>query len=409
MACASPCSDRSTSRAGYETPAGNSKIHDDAIKQRIWTLQNASHRDLREVTSHALSVAHGLRQNSSAAIRAIQAEVSQLSPHPAAELLMHWLVLISVPDSDESRGHVQNALAALPQSHFSIYHFDSSGLADVRFASWHAAPWYYNSRQIVHRGFKRGSGCTIEALMTTVAWMLGLGREHGFTHLWKVDSDLDFTLFNEAAFRALVTHRAPIICQPAILRATARSRGSDRFSLNAQLLGSTAFVGRYRLLATAMGGWELKRQKPRCAHPPDDVESTCPLIEARVLPALYAALRGLHPRSEMAWGAVMNMVALRLAGVSPNHSAIKNRGLAQGLDGTFRPAALVFDWTPLIHRDTRLNGYRTKVAIRTLNGSSACSRSLLPGQVAPWEAVADNAVAKGEQAAWLAFLERTGA
>jgi hypothetical protein len=156
-------------------------------------LVNASRRALLEVKWHALSAAHkNPRRNSSvAALKAIQHELAALTPHPLAEPCMRWLVLVSVQNSREVQKSLSRTIRSLPLSNFSIFHYDSRSEADHNFKAWLELAWYRDSYQIVHRSFARGAGCTIEALITTIGWMRG---QAGYTHLWKVDSDLEFGL-----------------------------------------------------------------------------------------------------------------------------------------------------------------------------------------------------------------------
>ena len=101
--------------------------------------------------------------------------------------------------------------------------------------------------------------------------------------------------------RALVAHRAPLLAQPAMLASHRGGRASDRSSLNAMLgspssdLSLTLWVGgRDRLADDFSRRWSLEHAIPGNMHPASDVESTCPLIDARVLPALFVACAPSH-------------------------------------------------------------------------------------------------------------------
>ena len=295
----------------------------DPAAVRAQALVNTSRLHLREVKWHALSVAtNPLRNADLAALRVIQAELTHLEQHPATQP-MRWLVLVNVHNSGQSQERVKQMLTMLPQSHFSIYHYDATSEAHPNYLAWRELAWFRDTAQIVHRAHRRGAGCTIEALLDTIGWMLNppsasecrLAREaacsRGYTHLWKIDSDQDMGLVHEEALRALVAHRAPFICQPAILPYHKWGRGSDRTTLQAYLGGSDTgprrsnatlqVTGRERLLSAEAQGWLLTHSHARATHPPDDVESTCPIIDVAVLPSLATVLGELDPSHGLPW------------------------------------------------------------------------------------------------------------
>ncbi len=358
-------------------------------------LVNTSNIHLQVVKHNAQQVGHGsvkpAHREALQTLRRIQAGLSLLPAAVGGE--MRWLGLVSVQNDARCRSSLRRIMDAVPMD-FSIYHYDSSDSEGENAIAYVREPWYGNSSRIVHRGFRRATGCTVEALLDTLTWMLSGLAPQSYSHLWKLDSDLDFSLFSFEAFRALVAHRGAFLSQPAILAPKRGGRASDRFSLNAQFTrsanstGATLEVcGRERLTS---GKWIRYRPLPR---PVDDMEITCLLMDARMLPALQAAIRPLNPRSEWLWSAVINRIAMYFANASQMAPLASSQA-----HGRRRPAGVVFDYVPLIHMDSRLSGWRGKTLTRVVNGSvtklqgEPCLRAMLPPGPGPWQDVADQAI-----------------
>lgn len=313
------------------------------------------------------------------ALRSIQAELSHLPPASDSSASgdawhMRPLVMTMVKDNPSVRDSLRQQLEALPACDFSVYHFDCTDIAQPQYAAYAAASWYVQSRQIVRRAFVRGSGCQVEAIREVLQWLLHTSEEassniirarpsSSYTHLWLLDNDMDFGLFSYDAFRALVSHRRPFVCQPAMLASKKGRRATDRLSLKAQFNTSWA-GGRARCT-------DVKSKVPR-----DDVDNQ-PLIDAALFAPLYRAILPLDTRNQVAQANVVNMIAREFGraagpwpppgfspklGELPHHVVLPNH----------RPAGLVFDWTPLIHTDTRLLGWGA-MAYKT-SGGTRCPR-----------------------------------
>lgn len=138
------------------------------------------------------------------------------------------------------------------------------------------------------------------------------GRRAGYTHLWKLDSDLDFGLFHLPAFTALLAFSAPFASQPAILPMARGLRSTDRMSLQARFAGSQwqrtggptlEVLGRSRL--DDHGAWTLavdeqaSRPYSGRSRAPADIETMCPCLDAALLPAVRAAIAPLHASNEI--------------------------------------------------------------------------------------------------------------
>lgn len=273
---------------------------------------------------------------------------------------MRWLILVMVESRPQSRDDLRAMMAALPRSDFSVYHYDCYSEQDPNCLDFARQRWY--SSRVVHRGFVTGSGCTVEALKNTITWMIHEGGVGRYTHLWKIDSDLEFGLFSYNAFRALVAHRAPFLAQPAILPWKRGKRATDRRSLRARLWStagpSLEVMGRERL---------LMHTRP----PFDDVEIMCPLIDARILPALAVAIEPMDTRNDVVAGEAMNTIAQAFA------DAVRHAPEVASHLRPRRPGGLVFDFVPLIHRDSRRLGWGSRT--RSDKNGTRCPRNRLDG------------------------------
>ena len=328
--------------------------------QHARRLVNRSITELQHVRWNALAIAKG--EADPAARKRLRRIQDALATAPATMRgPMRWLVLVMVQNRQDCHRDLRGMLAALPQSDFSVYHYDSHSTSDEGYAAFAKQSWYATSSQVVHRGFVTGSGCTVEALKETIGWMLHGAGARRYTHLWKVDSDLSFGLFSYSAFSALVAHRAPFLSQPAIVPMVRGKRSTDRASLRA-VLGpqpTDEVMGRERLLLHTV-------------PPQDDVEIMCPLIDARILPAVAAAIEPMDTRNDVVAGEAINTIA----------QAFADEAFAEGANAApprpRRPGGLVFDYVPLIHRDSRLLGWGSRT--RKEKNGTKCPRSRLDGR-----------------------------
>ena len=349
------------------------------ILHRVQTIANESGVDWKhDVSQDANGVAkvprntHALPTQVRAfkTLRQIQLEVARLND-PSTDSF-RWLAMTMVNSRIDTRKSLRNMLTSVPTD-FYVFHFDAISTFDPAFAPYLASSWY-NTSQIVQRGFRMGSGCQVEAYRAVLAWVL-FGTQMKYSHLWLLDIDMDFRLFSFTAFRALVAFRRPFLCQPAMLAMKRGGRATDRWSL------SSAFsiqqpAGRERL------------QDVESTFPIDDVDNQ-PLIDALLFPAFYEALVSTDSRNQWAQAAVLNSIARefgRAAGPWPPMIQVDGAGLPPKW-----AAGMVFDWTPLIHRNTKLLGWGPS-ALKLRNGTR-CPRFGNRRAFGRWEHVAQPALA----------------
>lgn len=146
-------------------------------------------------------------------------------------------------------------------------------------------------------------------------------------------------------------------------------RSTDRASLIARI-AATATVpltldvhGRVRIIKSVSKGMHVR----------DDVEIMCPLIDAVLLPAIWAAIYPMDTRNDFAAADAINVVAREFARISPGPWPPANTSLVPREQ---RPAGLIFDYVPLIHRDTRLAGWGGSANHRN---NSRCPRLYMKG------------------------------
>ncbi|EOD30037.1 hypothetical protein EMIHUDRAFT_421136 [Emiliania huxleyi CCMP1516] len=239
-------------------------------------------------------------------LRRIQRQLSLLEPSIPGP--MRWLIHVMVNSRHDSQQLLRGMLIALAPFDFSVFHFDARSPADETALRYSRQRWFAEAR-VVHRGFVRGTGCILEALQTTVGWMLGQ-RRGVYSHLWKLDSDLDLSLLDLAAFRALVAHRAPFLSQPAVVPVRRGRRGSDRTSLMAELARRDNDSRLTRPTARVAGRERVASQRllPN-GDTPDLIEIMCPLIDAALLPAWHAAITPMETRNDFAAEQALNGLA----------------------------------------------------------------------------------------------------
>ena len=289
------------------------------------------------------------------ALKSVQFELEQLPVDTSSR----WLAQTMVNSRVDTRPRLHWALSVVPCD-FSVFHFDARNTADPAYQAYATEPWYRDSKRIVHRGFKSGTGCHVEAIRGVLAWLLQGARS--YSHLWLLDNDMDFRLFSFEAFRALVAYRRPLVCQPAMLAGKRGARATDRQSLRFQP-DPQHMAGRARIT-------DIVHRVPM-----DDVDNQ-PLIDRALFAPLAAALETLDSRHQVAQAQALNIIARALATAS----------------GTKRPAGLVFDWVPLIHMDTRLLGWGARAY--SLKNGTACPRvPRIPGShIGNWSEAARPAI-----------------
>ena len=353
------------------------------LEARVQALVNRSVKEMQTVRWSAKAVAErGFEPASLVRLREIQRQLENAMPNVVGQ--MRWLVLVMVQNNPDCHEDLRGMMNALPVAlaDFSVYHYDSRTAMDVGYQGFDEHDWYRD--RVVHRGFVTGSGCTVEALKETIRWMLHGGGSGRYTHLWKIDSDLGFGLFRYQAFAALVAHRAPFLCQPAIVPWMRGKRATDRASLRAQLapFPTPHVLGRERLLLPV-------------TPPKDDVEIMCPLIDARILPAVAVAIEPMDTRNDVVAGEAINTIAQAFARVA------RARAIAEGSTRPQRPGGLVFDYVPLIHRDSRLLGWGSRT--RASKNETRCPRGRIDGRFGrgnhprhgKWRSVFANATSVG--------------
>lgn len=252
----------------------------------------------------------------------VQRRLRRLSPIISGH--MSWLAV--QPVSLRSHGGEQpfGALTMLRQLDWHVHHFDASSEAHPNYAALAVLPWY-KAASIIHRTFRGSTGCKLEAWVEAMRWLFDPASRkarhsagHRYTHLWFVDSDLDFRHFDLATFRALVAHRAPFISQPGVMAAQKGQRATDYLSLRASM--SKQVTGRLR----------------RCVDL-EPVEVQLPLLDMSIVPLFYERARLLDPLYDHLQQDEMNRVASELAKV------------AASFGQPARPPGLVFDYIPVIH------------------------------------------------------------
>ena len=345
-------------------------------------LVNVSQSSLNCVQKHAIAVASTKATECYTPFASIAHSLRRLPTRMADGDPPNILMLFPANNLPSVHSSLRAALDALRVSNFSIFHYDSSGHGDANYLAFASASWYSSTHQIVHRSFRSVSGCINEGWLAAARYLLdGAGAQSGYTHLWKTDSDLDFRLFDFAAFRALLGYRAPFLSQPAILPAARAGRASDRMSLGTQFVPgkygggekpTRAVLGRTRLTENAalrrsirdIDSGKVYYGRNRLS---EDVESMCPCVDALLLPALYEAMRTLDSRNEIGMSELMNRIAVHFAESAKGASKANSHAL-------LRPAGLVFDYTPLIHNNTRLRD-QPVAKLRATSMTVTCPRS----------------------------------
>ena len=328
-------------------------------------------------------------------LRAIQSELARLPPSQeqrqqssgrsssssdsgSSWRIMRPLIMTMVNDSPDVRAALRLQMSALP-CNYSVYHFDAKGPDDAHYRAYAAEAWYSQSAQVVRRAFVTGTGCQVEAIKEVLAWLLGPSHPaRGYTHLWLLDSDIDFRLFSYPAFKALVSYRRPFLCQPAMLPTKRGRRATDRYSLKPSWTPSLP-SGRERCKS---------RARP---IPVDDIDNQ-PLIDAALFAPLYAAIKPLDTRNQVSQAQALNAIARAFgeAAASGGEWPPPREPPHYLVPPTHRPAGLVFDWTPVIHLDTRLLGWgQNAYKKQATRGGTKCPRVKQGPPIGEWRTAAE--------------------
>lgn len=276
-----------------------------------------------------------------AAMAAVHAALMQLPPAiPGRQMWLGVLSLAAEVLRSPRPFLPERQFAALSPLSLHVHHFDAAGEADANFHAFAQLPWYtsaFANSHVRRRFFYADGGCKLAIWRRSIRATLTPGGADPtpYTHVWFVDSDLDFRpgIFHLAAFQALVAHTAPLVAQPAILPKAKGRRASDYWSLAAK--PSTQVTGRERVRS--------KTCARRCADP---IEVQCPLIDVRLLASFYETTMSFAATQDTLQQWALNRIAFHVA---------RALGEAQPSGTTRRrPAGMVYDWVPLVHAELGL-------------------------------------------------------
>lgn len=218
-----------------------------------------------------------------AALNAVQSELVALPR--AIDGPMHWLVVLGVCAVESLHSTINSTMHKLlddkhnridaPRDtlNLHLWHYDADNEHDEPFQEYANRSWYreMTSRAAVrHIGFRLQTGCKLEYWRQSMRIALGLEAPHNlmrpiergqrrahalYTHVWFLDTDLDFRFFDLPAFRALIAHTAPLLAQPAVLPRSRSARATDYEQLKARpATNATSLLGRPRLVTDAVKG-----------------------------------------------------------------------------------------------------------------------------------------------------------
>jgi hypothetical protein len=297
-------------------------------------------------------------------LQQVQNTIAELPP--VVERAMLWLVVVSVSATPQgAHEDAEDIITTLLQSggcELHVHHFDATSESDPAYQSYMQLEWYRRARPRFRRVFFRTeTGCKLEQWRESMRLLLSTSSASRYTHVWFLDSDLRFGLFDMPAFRALVAHTAPVLAQPGIVSYKHGARATDYWSLNARLYGNV--LGRRRIIGL---------EKDILRTP---VEVQAPLLDMRMVPAFHKSTMHYDTRLDSPQQRALNRVAWKLAQLlhplprarpqcnvtsaktSAAPSAVVSWAsrtatlqIAQLDQVAERPAGLVYDWTPLIHR-----------------------------------------------------------
>ena len=260
------------------------------------------------------------------ALRMVQASIARLSPAIASP--MRWLATMAV--STKVAALFRSAVTHLRQLDWYVHHYDAHNSSDEKFLELFARQAWYRDAPIIHRTFRIRHGCKVEAWAYVTRWLV---TSHGararsnslYTHVWFIDSDMDFRYFDLEAYQALVAHTAPFLSQPGVMATRKGGRSSDYYSLKAGM--ARAVIGRER---------SCTQLAP--------VENNLVLVDARLLAAFADCV---------------SLIAADLAADKAKQNAINSLGLMAAKWSAAnatpnaapyrRPPGMVFDYVPVLH------------------------------------------------------------
>lgn len=268
-------------------------------------------------------------------LREVQHALTALPPVIADPML--WLGVLPIANKPMLHRTARAMFERFPID-FHVHHFDAAHKQDPNYLAYVRTEWYQAAKttRIVEPYFRGQTGCKLEAWVRSMGAILDPARRalqpsQRYTHMWFLDPDLDPHLFDWAAFRALIAHRAPFLAQPAVLPTIKGGRASDYRSLMATV--TLNLTGRPRAL------YPPERRKMQ-----DPVEVQCPIMDARLVPAFHESVLNFSLRQDTLQQRAMNRLAQRFAELS----------VAAHHRQPHRPAGLVFDYAPLVHESAKL-------------------------------------------------------
>ena len=132
--------------------------------ERVRKVVNRSLMELRHVRWNAAAIARGAAEPTS--LKRLQHIHGLLATAPATVRgPMRWLVLVMVANFPDMHEDLRGMMTALPNSDFSVYHYDCRSADDANYLAFKQQPWYRS--RMVHRAFVSGSGCTVESLYSS--------------------------------------------------------------------------------------------------------------------------------------------------------------------------------------------------------------------------------------------------
>ena len=345
----------SRAHALIESKAGPWRPGPGKARRQNWSAFPPHMSDVKGVWVVTAAQRHSLQQ--------VQNTIAELPP--VIERAMLWLVVVSVSATPQgAHEDAEDMITTLLQSvgcELHVHHFDATSESDPAYQSYMQLEWYRRARpHFRHVFFRTETGCKLEQWRASMRLLLSNSSASRYTHIWFLDSDLRFGLFDMPAFRALVAHTAPVLAQPGIVSYKHGARSTDYWSLNAFLCSNV--LGRRRLIGL---------EKDILRTP---VEVQAPLLDMRMVPAFHKSTMHYDTRLDSPQQRALNRVAWKL--VQMLHPLPRARPLCNATSAKTtaasavvswssrtatlqpaqldqvaeRPAGTVYDWTPLIHR-----------------------------------------------------------
>ena len=308
-------------------------------------------------------------------MRAVQASLRELPaaiPEP-----MSWLVVL--PLCAKVIGFVDYTIAALlPHMDLHVHHYDAQSEQDENYLVYTRLQWYLEALahpSLRYRGFREpgGTGCKLELWRTSMRLVLEShtsadGGGGGYTHLWLLDPDLEFRFFSVPTFMALVAHSAPLLSQPAILPWAKGMRATDFASLKAQIhFAKKEPKGRERVNKHVHGAGSQQ------------IEVMAMLLDARLVGAFYHGTLAYDARGDRLQQWAINRLAYVVSKKLNDGASMRGPSPCVATnESRYRPAGMVYDWTPLIHREviqlTAANKYVARKGAQAGATNAVCIR-----------------------------------